>query len=120
VSNVYLFGDAAGQFGSDQESILSTLAKEFQTVDVYNYQVLAAWSSEPDYEMSCWLLLLRDSKLYEVDASHCSCYGYEDTFLPTESSIAYLSTGSGWRMTRVKESNPELWHTMLSSLPNYV
>jgi hypothetical protein len=37
-----------------------------------------------DYEGDYWGLFHKDDKLYEVNGSHCSCYGLEGQFDPEE------------------------------------
>lgn len=40
-----------------------------------------------EYEGSAWVLFERDGKLFEVNGSHCSCYGLEDQFEPEETRL---------------------------------
>jgi hypothetical protein len=87
---LYLYGDAESEFGRTTEKVKAKVVEEFASEEILDYEVLAAWSSEPDYEMSCWFLLRKDGKLYEVEGSHCSCMGYEDQWEPKESTIAHL------------------------------
>ena len=58
--------------------------------DLSGVEVLAFWHSEPDYEESCWVLFRKGGELYEVNGSHCSCYGYEGQWEPTKTSVTYL------------------------------
>lgn len=48
------------------------------------HNIVIANTSEPDYEMSRWLLLedlegLNYDEYVIVEGSHCSCYGFDDT-----------------------------------------
>ena len=47
-------------------------------------EVLFAWYGYGDYCGDARVLFQRDGKLYEVSAGHCSCYGLEDQWNPTE------------------------------------
>ena len=40
------------------------------------------------YKGSAFVLFERDGKLYEVNGSHCSCYGLEGQWEPEETSVA--------------------------------
>lgn len=42
------------------------------------------------YDGEAFVLFKRNGKLYEVDGSHCSCFGFEDQWDPEEASIAEL------------------------------
>lgn len=37
-----------------------------------------------NYEGDAWVLFSKDGRLYEVNGSHCSCYGLEDQWTPEE------------------------------------
>ena len=41
-------------------------------------------------EGNAYVLLQKDGKLYEVHASHCSCYGLEGQWRPDETSLVAL------------------------------
>ena len=57
-------------------------------------EVLIAYESVGDYgcDSSSWFLLRKDGNLYETAGSHCSCYGFEGQWNPSETSIAYLTS----------------------------
>ena len=42
------------------------------------------------YEGSAFTVYTKDSKIYEVHGSHCSCFGLEDQWEPEETTIAAL------------------------------
>lgn len=42
------------------------------------------------YDFSAFVLFKRDGKLWEVNGSHCSCYGLENQWEPEETSVAAL------------------------------
>ena len=50
-------------------------------------EVLFAYYSYEDYSGKAFVLFRRDGKLYEVNGSHCSCYGLEDQWEPEETTV---------------------------------
>lgn len=58
--------------------------KEFDGARV----LMAAYHS--DYEGTAFVLFERGEKMYEVHGSHCSCYGLEDQWEPSEVTIEEL------------------------------
>jgi hypothetical protein len=54
-------------------------------------KLLAAVYECADYEGSAFVLFERDGKLYEVNGSHCSCYGLEGQWEPTITTWAALA-----------------------------
>lgn len=52
--------------------------------------VLLASYGTPSYEGYAFVLFERAGKLYEVNASHCSCYGLEGQWEPEETTIDEL------------------------------
>lgn len=54
-------------------------------------EILYAGYEYQDYSGSAFVLYERDGKLYEVNGSHCSCYGLEGQWRPEETSWAALA-----------------------------
>jgi hypothetical protein len=52
--------------------------------------VLLASYGTPSYEGYAFVLFSRDGKLYEVNGSHCSCYGLENQWSPEETTVEAL------------------------------
>ncbi|ASA22615.1 hypothetical protein [Paenibacillus donghaensis] len=52
--------------------------------------VLFASYGNDNYSGAAWVLFLKDGKLYEVNGSHCSCYGLEDQWSPEEVMLEEL------------------------------
>ncbi len=52
--------------------------------------VLLASYGTPSYEGYAFVLFERDGKLFEVNASHCSCYGVEGQWKPEETTVEAL------------------------------
>jgi hypothetical protein len=44
----------------------------------------------PSYEGYAHVIFMKDGKLFEVNGSHCSCYGLEGQWEPEETSVAAL------------------------------
>lgn len=49
-----------------------------------NEKILFASYGCESYEGSAWLLFENDGKIFEINGSHCSCYGLEDQWDPEE------------------------------------
>lgn len=86
-------------------SDLDDVIQEFQLdkKDVDNINVLLAFYEYEDYSGYAFVLFERDGLLYEVNGSHCSCYGLEGQWEPEETSVDALrhrivegSLGSGY------------------------
>jgi hypothetical protein len=58
--------------------------------EVENITMIYASYDTPDYEGDAHVIFLRDGKLYEVNGSHCSCNGLENTWVPEETSALAL------------------------------
>lgn len=56
------------------------------------YKILIALVNEHDYEEDSYFLLMEKStgKFYQNFASYCSCYGFENQFVPEEVELEYL------------------------------
>lgn len=53
-------------------------------------EILYASYDCPPYEGYAHVIFRKDDKLYEVNGSHCSCYGLEDQWEPEETSVEAL------------------------------
>lgn len=49
--------------------------------------ILFASYGEDNYSGNAFVLFEKDGKLYEVNGSHCSCYGLEGQFEPEETTL---------------------------------
>lgn len=58
--------------------------------DLDGVTILLASYESGEWEGRAFVLFERDGKLYEVNASHCSCYGLEGQWDPEETSTAEL------------------------------
>jgi hypothetical protein len=57
-----------------------------------NIEIILAWYEYESYS-GCSIVIYRDKedgKLYEVNASHCSCYGLEGQWIPEETTLEAL------------------------------
>lgn len=63
------------------------------------FDVLLASYSYQDYSGDAFVLLKKDNQLFEVNGSHCSCYGLEDQWAIEESTkeglLKRLESGMG-------------------------
>jgi len=62
----------------------------FDEPDMTGVKILLAWYGYGDYDGSAFVLFERDNQLYEVNASHCSCYELEGQWSPEETSVEAL------------------------------
>lgn len=53
-------------------------------------KILFASYTYESYQSEAFLIVEKENKLYEVNASHCSCYGLENQFELEETSIEQL------------------------------
>lgn len=51
--------------------------------------ILASYGTE-NYAGDAFVLFRKDGKLYEVNGSHCSCYGLEGQWKPEETTVESL------------------------------
>lgn len=59
--------------------------------DLKGAKVLLAWYGYGSYRGSSLILYTKKGKLYEVNGSHCSCFGLEDQWSPVETSWKALA-----------------------------
>lgn len=74
-------------------SNLNDVLREFQIdpKDLDNSNILLAVYTYEDYDGSAFVLFERNGILYEVNGSHCSCYGLEENqWNPEETSVEAL------------------------------
>ena len=80
-------------YGAPEAKTPSHERPEFQDIEV-----LFASYEYAGYEGDAFVLFRKDGKLYEVNGSHCSCYGLEGQWEPEETTIEALEH-------RLKEGN---------------
>jgi hypothetical protein len=66
------------------------IEKEFEIKLPKNIKILLAFYEYENYSGSAFVLFELDGKLYEVNGSHCSCYGLEGQWEPEETSVIAL------------------------------
>lgn len=74
-----------GEFKSKED-----LEREFN-ITVDNENILIAVYDCPPYQGYAFVLFEKDGQLYEVNASHCSCYDLSGQWEPEETNYEYLS-----------------------------
>ncbi len=57
--------------------------------------MLYGYYSYEDYSGEAFVLYEKDGKLWEVNGSHCSCYGLEGQWDPEETSVAAVEKRLG-------------------------
>ena len=77
----------------DKKVRMNDAIKRYEDINV-----LFASYGEDNYSGDAFVLFERDGKLFEVNGSHCSCYGLEGQFEPEETNLEYfekvLTTGT--------------------------
>lgn len=76
-----------GEFESKDDLVRSFYLSAEQLADV---EILYAHYSNEGYEGYAHAIFRKEGQLYEVNGSHCSCYGLEDQWEPEETSVAAL------------------------------
>jgi hypothetical protein len=56
-------------------------------IELKGAKVLYASYNQGYYDGSAYVLFKRDGKLYDVNGSHCSCFGLENQWDPEETSV---------------------------------
>ncbi len=64
--------------------------RDFEVTLSSDIEILFASYGGGSYEGDAFLLYRQDGKLYEVNGSHCSCYGLEGQWEPEETTIAAI------------------------------
>lgn len=55
-----------------------------------NINILFASYGEGNYSGDAWVLFEQNEKLYEVNGSHCSCYGLEGQWSPEKTTLEVI------------------------------
>ena len=58
--------------------------------EIADVEVLLAYYDYEDYTGLAFVLFRKDGKLYEVNGSHCSCYGLAGQWEPEETTVEAL------------------------------
>lgn len=64
--------------------------REVLTTSLKGVNLLFSYYSYENYEGSAFVLFEKEGKLYEVNGSHCSCYGLENQWSPEEVMLEEL------------------------------
>ena len=73
-----------GLFSSKED-----ICQQFQ-IDSFDGAVLYSFYEYEDYSGTAHVLFMNGSKLYYVEAGHCSCAGLEETWSPEETSVTEI------------------------------
>jgi len=72
-----------GDFENFQD-VCNNFNEKGHEVNINEEDIIIASYDCPPYEGSAFVLFKRDGKYYEVNGSHCSCYGLEGQWQPEE------------------------------------
>lgn len=89
-----LFNDVSGKTESE---VVDHIASEFEcsveSLGIKRLLICDIDTGPWGCDSSAWILYVGvDGKLYEVHGSHCSCYGFEGQWEPTETTGKYLTS----------------------------
>ncbi len=98
-------------WGSEQYWIESKQKMDKAVEKFKDINILFASYEYEDYSGNAWVLFEQEQKLYEVNGSHCSCYGLEGQWEPEDVSLKELEHrlingtfgGDGWSGNEFKQ-----------------
>lgn len=64
--------------------------KTIKKIQTSKIKIILGYYCQEDYEGLAFVLFEKEGRLFEVNASHCSCYGLEDQWRPEETSFDVL------------------------------
>lgn len=80
--------------GMSHADLIEHIMSDYETTpeDLKGIEFLIAYESTGSYgcDSSSFFLFKRNGKLYEVNGSHCSCYGFEGQWEPEETTLEAL------------------------------
>lgn len=92
--SIYMTGDEYRMNESPYPNIESFNKNKTQmkkAIEQYKgVNILFASYGEDNYSGDAWVLFEQDGKLFEVNGSHCSCYGLEGQWEPEEVTLEAL------------------------------
>lgn len=76
----------------DSFSCIDDVKREFciSDEDLQGCEIVYAMYDAPPYEGYAHVIFIKNGQLYEVNGSHCSCYGLEDQWKPEETLLEAL------------------------------
>lgn len=79
-------------YGDEENTPLKQLMYDFAITEetMKGVNIILASYTYRDYEGDAFVLFIKEGKIYEVNGSHCSCYGLEEQWEPEEINIEEL------------------------------
>lgn len=99
--------------GLTNKQVQSHIVSDYEVSSsfVKEYSILIAYESVGSWgcDSSSYFLLKhkKSGKLFEVQGSHCSCYGFEGQFEPQETPLEYLKSDKFWFPTGGYDDNSD-------------
>jgi len=111
----------------DDFNCVADIVRDFQiedqaASDLYRAKIIIAWYTYECYSGDAYVLYELDGKLYEAEGGHCSCYGLEGQWEPSETNVEavqhILEKGSRYGMDGHKRAFTEAFKAYLESKEN--
>ena len=74
----------SGEYAWFSERSTAPATPEALAAELTSCEIIIAYELQKYYEAASWFLFRRGGKLFEVNAGHCSCYGFEGQWTPEE------------------------------------
>ncbi len=105
-------------FDNWEEGRKEELAKDFriQVGEIQDCEILFASYTGAWIEGFAFVLFKKDGKLFEVNASHCSCHGLEGQWEPEETMVSALRVRDWSRVYCIDETNSQSLMDLLNKL----
>lgn len=89
---LYLHDWAEGSYSYGSDTEQTAMVRDFQISEdeLDACEILLASYTDENYSGDAFVLYRKDGKLYEVNGSHCSCYGLSGQWAPEETNVDFL------------------------------
>jgi len=76
--------------GMEQADVIRYIEEEFRMEFDFTPEFIVAYMGGDGYSGQAYFLFAHEGEVYEVEADHCSCYGFEGQWSPAYVTRAYL------------------------------
>lgn len=75
---------------STEKEILEFIRREFCNAEIGDIDIISVYLDDDPYGANLHCIFVENGELWEVEAWHCSCYGFEDEWKPQKTYVNYL------------------------------